>query len=68
MRRMLVSILATMILIACSGCFWGFNHDGHGHGDGDHGGYGDHDQGGGHDQGGSGGHDQGGSGGHDGRH
>ena len=27
-----------MIMLACSSCFWGFDHDRHGHGDGDRGG------------------------------
>ena len=31
-------ILAMMIMLACSSCFWGFDHDRHGHGDGDRGG------------------------------
>jgi hypothetical protein len=33
-----VLILAMMIMLACSSCFWGFDHDRHGHGYGDRGG------------------------------
>ena len=33
-----VLILAMMIMLACSSRFWGFDHDRHGHGDGDRGG------------------------------
>jgi len=33
-----VLILAMMIMLAFSSCFWGFDHDRHGHGDGDRGG------------------------------
>ena len=32
-----VVILAMMIMLACSSCFWGFDHDRHGHGDDDRG-------------------------------
>ena len=32
-----VLILAMMIMLACSSCFWRFDHDRHGHGDGDRG-------------------------------
>jgi hypothetical protein len=33
-----VLILAMMIMLACSSCFCGFDHDRHGHGDADRGG------------------------------
>jgi hypothetical protein len=33
-----VLILAMMIMFACFSCFWGVDHDRHGHGDGDRGG------------------------------
>jgi len=43
MRRPVSLILAIILLIACSGCFW--DHRG-GHGDQDRGGQGEHDRGG----------------------
>ena len=33
-----ILIPAVMIILACSSCFWGFDHNRHGHGDGDRGG------------------------------
>ena len=43
MRRMLALIIVTIMLIACGGCLWEVDRDGHG--DRDRGGHGDHDQG-----------------------
>ncbi len=35
-------ILAVILLITCSGCFWGWEHDHGGYGKHDHGGHGEH--------------------------
>jgi hypothetical protein len=43
MRRPVSIILAIILIITCSGCFWGY--DRRGHGDQDRGGYGDRDRG-----------------------
>ncbi len=43
MRRMFLLILATIMLIACCGCFWEVDREGHG--DRNRGEHGDHDRG-----------------------
>jgi hypothetical protein len=45
-------ILAIIVLLTCSGCFWGVEHDREGHGDRDRGGHEmeRHDDRGGHDE------------------
>ena len=58
MRRSVSLILAIILLITCSGCFWGWEHDRRGYDDRDRGGYGDRDRGGYGDQD-RGGHDDG---------
>ena len=59
MRRALSLILASMLLLACSGCIW-WDHDRGGYDERDHRGYDDRDRGGhdreGHDE--RGGHDE----------
>jgi hypothetical protein len=45
MRRPVSLILAIILLITCSGCFWGWEHDRGGYGDRDRGGRGDRDRG-----------------------
>lgn len=39
MRRPLSLILAVILLITCSGCFWGWEHDQRGYDDRDRGGH-----------------------------
>jgi hypothetical protein len=52
MRRSVSLILAIILLITCSGCFWGYDRGGHddqnrgGHDDQNRGGYGDQNRGG----------------------
>lgn len=46
MRSPLGLILAFILLITCSGCFWGVEHDQRGYENRDQGGYGDRDRGG----------------------
>ena len=48
MKKPVGLILAIILLITCSGCFWGYDRGGYG--DRDRGGYGDQDRGG-HDDG-----------------
>ena len=55
MRKLLSLISATILLITCSGCFWGVEHDRGGQHDGGRDGYGhddrrDHDGGRGSDE------------------
>jgi len=51
MRRPVSIILAIILIITCSGCFWGYDRGGYGdrdrgdRGDQDRGGYGDRDRG-----------------------
>ena len=58
MRRSLGLILAFILLIACSGCFWDRGGERGGRDNQDRGGHGEHERGGsdGHDRGGYGGH------------
>jgi len=56
MKRPVSLILAIILLITCSGCFWGWEHDRRGYDDRDRGGYGEHDRGGSDDRD-PGGHD-----------
>jgi hypothetical protein len=44
MKKLWSLMLATILLITCSGCFWGVEHDRDGRGDGKRDGYG-HDGG-----------------------
>ena len=46
MRRTLNLMAAVVLLVTCSGCFWGWEHDGGGYGDRGGGGYGEHERGG----------------------
>jgi hypothetical protein len=68
MRRMLVLILATIMMIACCSCLWGVDREGHG--DRDRGMYGDRDrrEHGDPDRGGHEDRDKGGYGEHEERH
>jgi hypothetical protein len=43
MRRPVRFIIALILLVACSGCFWGWGHDQRGYEDRGRGGYGDQD-------------------------
>ena len=42
MRRTLSLLAAVSLIITCSGCFWGVEHDEGGYGERDRGGYGEH--------------------------
>jgi hypothetical protein len=44
MRRSVSLILAIILLITCSGCFWGWGHDRRGYDDRDRGGHDDGDR------------------------
>jgi hypothetical protein len=44
MRKLISLILAVILLIACSGCFWGWGHDQRGYEDRGRGGYGEQDR------------------------
>jgi hypothetical protein len=44
MRRPLSLILAVILLITCSGCFWGWEHDRGGYSERDRGGQGEHEE------------------------
>jgi len=46
MEKPLSLILTVLLLMTCSGCFWGWDHGHGGHNYRDHGGHGDQDRGG----------------------
>jgi hypothetical protein len=70
MRKLLSLILVVILLITCSGCFWGWGHDQRGYEDRGRGGYGeqDHKGQGEQDRGGHDDHDRGGYGGQQEQH